>query len=269
MTRLIAEHTGQPVERVERDSLRDRWFSAEEALEYGIIDHIVERVEDVRPSVGLPGCGAVTMGHYTIPTVVERTVGRRARLRHLLPAAVGPDHLPRHRDRRRRRQRGHGPAAAPGVGQPRPGDQPVHQLAGRLLQRADRDLRHHAVRPAGRGHHLHGPGVVGGRGAAGGRRAGQAGGPVGTPRCCCTSRRARPRGTLPDLAIQAKEVARVRAEIDEILSRHTGHPVAKIRNDTDRNKTFSARGGGGLRPGRRGASPTRKATPDGPLARGP
>jgi ATP-dependent Clp protease, protease subunit len=33
----------------------------------------------------------------------------------------------------------------------------------------------------------------------------------------------------------------VRAEVDEILSRHTGHPVAKIRNDTDRNKTFSAR----------------------------
>jgi ATP-dependent Clp protease, protease subunit len=47
-------------------------------------------------------------------------------------------------------------------------------------------------------------------------------------------------GALPDLAIQAKEVARVRAEVDEILSRHTGHPVAKIRNDTDRNKTFNA-----------------------------
>jgi ATP-dependent Clp protease, protease subunit len=47
-------------------------------------------------------------------------------------------------------------------------------------------------------------------------------------------------GTLPDLAIQAKEVARVRAELDEILSRHTGHPVARIRADTDRNKTFSA-----------------------------
>jgi ATP-dependent Clp protease protease subunit len=47
-------------------------------------------------------------------------------------------------------------------------------------------------------------------------------------------------GTLPDLAIQAKEVARVRSEMDEILSRHTGHPVAKIRSDTDRNKTFSA-----------------------------
>ena len=48
------------------------------------------------------------------------------------------------------------------------------------------------------------------------------------------------RGTLPDLAVQAKEVARVRAEMDEILSRHTGHPVEKIRADTDRNKTFSA-----------------------------
>ena len=47
-------------------------------------------------------------------------------------------------------------------------------------------------------------------------------------------------GTLPDLAIQAKEVAKVRAEVAEILSRHTGHPVDKIRADTDRNKTFSA-----------------------------
>src|SRR5258708_18764516 len=48
------------------------------------------------------------------------------------------------------------------------------------------------------------------------------------------------RGTLPDLAIQAKELARIRAEVDEILSKHTGHPVAKIRSDTDRNKTVSA-----------------------------
>src|SRR5690348_12906106 len=48
-------------------------------------------------------------------------------------------------------------------------------------------------------------------------------------------------GTLPDLAVQAKEVARVRAEMDEILSRHTGHPASKIRADTDRNRTFDAR----------------------------
>jgi ATP-dependent Clp protease, protease subunit len=48
-------------------------------------------------------------------------------------------------------------------------------------------------------------------------------------------------GALPDLAIQAKELAAIRAEVDTILSRHTGHPVEKIRADTDRNKTFSAR----------------------------
>jgi ATP-dependent Clp protease, protease subunit len=48
------------------------------------------------------------------------------------------------------------------------------------------------------------------------------------------------RGTLPDLAVQAKEVAKVRAEMDEILSRHTGHPTQKIRTDTDRNRTFNA-----------------------------
>ena len=33
---------------------------------------------------------------------------------------------------------------------------------------------------------------------------------------------------------------RVRADVEEILSRHTGHPVEKIRRDTDRNKTFTA-----------------------------
>src|SRR5882762_10237373 len=51
MLRLISQHTGQPLERVEHDSLRDRWFSAEEARDYGIVDHIVERLDDVRPAV--------------------------------------------------------------------------------------------------------------------------------------------------------------------------------------------------------------------------
>jgi ATP-dependent Clp protease protease subunit len=51
MTRLISKHTGQPEETVANDSLRDRWFSAEEARDYGIIDHIVERLDDVRPAV--------------------------------------------------------------------------------------------------------------------------------------------------------------------------------------------------------------------------
>ena len=51
MTRLTAQHTGQPVDRIEQDSLRDRWFTAEEALAYGFIDHVVEQLDDVRPVV--------------------------------------------------------------------------------------------------------------------------------------------------------------------------------------------------------------------------
>ena len=48
------------------------------------------------------------------------------------------------------------------------------------------------------------------------------------------------RGTLPDLAVEAKEVAKVRAEMDQILGEHTGQPAAKIRADTDRSMTLSA-----------------------------
>jgi len=47
-------------------------------------------------------------------------------------------------------------------------------------------------------------------------------------------------GALPDLAVQAKEVARTRAAVEAVLSQHTGHPATKIRSDTDRNKTFTA-----------------------------
>ena len=40
MAKLIAEHTGQTIEQITRDSDRDRWFSAEEAKEYGFVDHV-------------------------------------------------------------------------------------------------------------------------------------------------------------------------------------------------------------------------------------
>jgi ATP-dependent Clp protease protease subunit len=38
---LIGIHTGQSVEQVEQDADRDRWFTAEQAMEYGFIDHVV------------------------------------------------------------------------------------------------------------------------------------------------------------------------------------------------------------------------------------
>ncbi|MCW2913394.1 MAG: Endopeptidase Clp [Actinomycetia bacterium] len=50
LTRLTAGQTGRSVDTIEQDSLRDRWFTAEEARDYGLIDHIVERMDDVRPA---------------------------------------------------------------------------------------------------------------------------------------------------------------------------------------------------------------------------
>jgi ATP-dependent Clp protease protease subunit len=43
MAERISFHTGQPIERIEADSDRDRWFTAEEALEYGFIDKVIDR----------------------------------------------------------------------------------------------------------------------------------------------------------------------------------------------------------------------------------
>jgi ATP-dependent Clp protease, protease subunit len=43
MAERIAFHTGQPLERIETDSDRDRWFTADEACEYGFIDKVIDR----------------------------------------------------------------------------------------------------------------------------------------------------------------------------------------------------------------------------------
>ena len=48
MSGLIAEHTGQTVEQIEKDSDRDRWFTAEAALAYGSIDHVYERASQIK-----------------------------------------------------------------------------------------------------------------------------------------------------------------------------------------------------------------------------
>jgi ATP-dependent Clp protease, protease subunit len=47
MAERIAEHTGQTVEQVEEDSERDRWFTAEQAKDYGIVDEVVKRREQM------------------------------------------------------------------------------------------------------------------------------------------------------------------------------------------------------------------------------
>jgi ATP-dependent Clp protease, protease subunit len=47
MMERIAYHTGQTVEQIERDSDRDRWFTAEEAKAYGLVDDVIDRTERV------------------------------------------------------------------------------------------------------------------------------------------------------------------------------------------------------------------------------
>jgi ATP-dependent Clp protease protease subunit len=41
MNEMQAEHSGQTADQIERDSERDRWFTPDQALEYGLIDHVV------------------------------------------------------------------------------------------------------------------------------------------------------------------------------------------------------------------------------------
>ncbi|MDZ5661588.1 ATP-dependent Clp protease proteolytic subunit [Nocardioides sp. zg-1308] len=56
---LIAAHTGQDRDTVERDSRRDRWFSAEQALDYGFVDQLISSIDHVTPArpqgIGLAG----------------------------------------------------------------------------------------------------------------------------------------------------------------------------------------------------------------------
>ena len=60
---IIARHTGRPIDQVVEDVGRDRWFDAEEALDYGFVDHLVSSLDEVLPRrvvrrVGLAGTAA-------------------------------------------------------------------------------------------------------------------------------------------------------------------------------------------------------------------
>ena len=47
LNRILAERTGQPLEKIARDVERDYWLDAQEAKEYGLIDEVLEK----RPSI--------------------------------------------------------------------------------------------------------------------------------------------------------------------------------------------------------------------------
>ena len=52
LNQIYADHTGQPLEQIERDMERDRFMSAVQAQEYGLIDHVLDRRSDdsIQPS---------------------------------------------------------------------------------------------------------------------------------------------------------------------------------------------------------------------------
>jgi len=43
LNKLLAEHTGQPIENIERDTDRDNFLTAEQAKEYGLVDKVLQR----------------------------------------------------------------------------------------------------------------------------------------------------------------------------------------------------------------------------------
>jgi ATP-dependent Clp protease, protease subunit len=60
MRRIIARHTGRSLDEVVRDVGRDRWFDAEQAREYGFVDHVVTSLDEIVPKrptrrIGLAG----------------------------------------------------------------------------------------------------------------------------------------------------------------------------------------------------------------------
>ncbi|MCX4853027.1 ClpP family protease [Streptomyces canus] len=48
------------------------------------------------------------------------------------------------------------------------------------------------------------------------------------------------RGAISDLALQAKEMVRIRSQVEDVLARHTHHDIATLRADMDRDKVFTA-----------------------------
>ncbi len=67
MVRLIARHTGQTEEAISRDQHRDAWFTAQEAREYGFVDHVVASASEmngggIRLGAGAPGFATYVKG---------------------------------------------------------------------------------------------------------------------------------------------------------------------------------------------------------------
>ena len=96
MNRLIAEHTGQELATIARDADRDRWFTAEQARDYGFVDRVLESVPDIRPAADRSASGRRDHGPLHRADRGGEDPGRRTRGRCVQPVALGSHRLPGH-----------------------------------------------------------------------------------------------------------------------------------------------------------------------------
>ena len=69
---IYSRHTGQTLEQVHDDMERDRFFSAEQAVDYGLVDEIISARELSRAQVGLRGRVAALPGALGLPCAPSR-----------------------------------------------------------------------------------------------------------------------------------------------------------------------------------------------------
>jgi ATP-dependent Clp protease protease subunit len=49
LNEILARHTGQPLERIERETERDRYFTAQEAKDFGLVDEVIQKITEEKP----------------------------------------------------------------------------------------------------------------------------------------------------------------------------------------------------------------------------
>ena len=253
---LIAEDTGQPMERIFEDSRHDHWYTAPEARDYGFVDAIAGTFAQVMPArkrpFGLrPTASSARpqyrrqehrrcrVSSYTIPNVVaDHPRGERIMdvYSHLLTERIVVLGTP----------------IDPGV---------ANTLTAQLIfleaQSPDQEINLYINCEGGdipsmlaiydTMRFIKAPVAttcVGQAVAAGAvlLAAGAQGRRLMLPhaRVILHQPGVSGQGTIPDLILQADELVRLRGEMESVLSEHTGQSVETLRADTDRDRIFTA-----------------------------
>ena len=248
---LIAEHTGQTVEQVVADADRDRWFTAEQAVEYGLVDKVVTNAREAADE----GRPARTQGlnmNYYIPQWEERTsygfrrIDPYAKLFEdriiylgtpisddVANAVIAQLHVP-------------------GDDEPRQRHQHLHQQPRRLVHRADRDLRHDALHQARRADRVPGSGRLRRGDPAG---AGAKGKRMALPNSRILIHQPYTEGTFgqtSDIEIQANEILRMRELLERMISDSSGKDIEQVSARHRARQDPHRRAGRRVRPDRRG-----------------